>query len=424
MEFIIEETDQYIEPVIGTIYKEQSKSSVFNDQYTALDEQFIEQYDNKSNSINYPFVLPTLYANHISQMGKYLVYRIGFDGRSLVVEYGQLGGELQVYYKEIECKGRKSVYQQGYQEAKKKWSDQLKKRYRLDTTVSFDAKKNIVMLANQLKSNTAIQYPVYVQYKLDGMRFTALLDDDQDRVVIRSRVNNEFVHLNHLRTELKQLLSELPTGYIVDGELYIHGYTFQQLSSIIKSTKEIHPENCKVEAHIFDLIDTGDLQYSQRLEMLEDLLLIESPPDSGLWTDRYQYLTLVPTYTANSREEIDSIYTEALSEGYEGVMIRKMTAPYSPGRSNNILKVKPLQTDEGTIIDVVSGVGSHSDLAIFRIKDSLNIVTDVVPKGSHETRRQWLQQKDELIGRRYQIAFQERISGTNAPRNPVGIQFI
>src|SRR5690606_15203688 len=135
-----------------------------------------------SNSINYPFVLPTLYANHISQMGKYLLYRIGCDGHSLVVEYGQLGGELQVYYKEIECKGRKSVYQQGYQEAKKKWSDQLKKRYRLDTTVSFDAKKNIVMLANQLKSNTAIQYPVYVQYKLDGMRFTALLDDDQDRV--------------------------------------------------------------------------------------------------------------------------------------------------------------------------------------------------------------------------------------------------
>lgn len=217
MEFTFEETDQYIEPV--TVINTDCKSSIFNDQYTALDEQFVQDYDLKTDSIDYPFVLPTLYANHISQKGKYLVYRIGCDGTALVVEYGQLGGELQVYHKDIKCKGKKSVYQQAYQEAKKKWSDQLKKRYRLQPSVTFEAKKNIVMLANQLKSNTNVQYPVYVQYKLDGMRFTALLDD-QDRVVIRSRVNNEFMHLNHLREELEQLLKELPPGYIVDGELY------------------------------------------------------------------------------------------------------------------------------------------------------------------------------------------------------------
>lgn len=423
MDFVIEDSGDYIKPITALQDMDCSKDSIFNDQYTALEVQFVEQYDNKTDAIDYPFVMPTLYANHISQEGKYLVYSVGCNGTELVVEYGQMGGELQVYYKEIECKGKKSVYQQAYQEAKKRWSDQLKKRYRLQPSVSFDAKKNIVMLANQMKTNTVIQYPVYVQYKLDGMRFTALLDDE-DRVVIRSRVNNEFQHLSHLRTELKLLLKELPPGYIVDGELYIHGYTFQQLSSIIKSTKEIHPENCKVEAHIFDLIDTGDLNYSQRLELLEDLLLVQVEDCTDEYEDRYKYLTLVPTSTANCREDVDSMFIAALSEGYEGVMIRKISAPYSPGRSNNILKLKPLQTDEGTIIDVVSGVGSHSDLAIFRVRDSLNVVTDVVPKGSHDLRREWLLQKDSLIGKQYQIAFQERISGTNAPRNPVGICFI
>lgn len=424
MEIEYEHCDEYIEPVIkGVECEDLDKDSIFNDQYTGLDEQFIEQYDNKSNQIDYPFVLPTLYANHISIVGKYLVYRVGFDGTDLITEYGQLGGKLQLNRKTVVPAGKKSLYQQAYQDARIKWLDQRKRRYTLQPAINFNLRKSVVMLANQLKSNSRVDFPAYAQYKLDGMRFTALLDSE-GAVLLKSRENKPFAHLQHLREQLRELLHELPDGYMVDGELYIHGYTFQRLSSIIRTTNKVHEENSRVEAHIFDLIDTGSLPYSSRLRLLEETLLIDDGTGEDMYIDKYSHLTLVPTFVVNSREEIEVLFREAISEGYEGIMIRKVTAPYSPGRSNNILKYKPLQTDEGTIIDIIPGTGSHSDLAIFKVRDSLNIVTDIVPKGSHQQRREWLQTKEQLIGRRYQFEFQERIKDSNAPRNPVGLRFI
>lgn len=388
--------------------------SIFNDQYIELSEGSLEDYDRK---IDYPFVMPALFSEHVGIPERLIVYRIGFDGKNIVSEYGHVGGKLTVKRREVIPKSNRTIYQQAYQEIYRRWKNKLNFRYRTDVDSIKRKRNNMVMTANRINNMDIIEYPTYIQKKLDGMRFTAYLSDekiDQEReVMIRSRQGNFFPYLDHIRKELRDILQKLPEGYLLDGELYIHGKTFQAISSILKSRLKVHDEIHKIKAHVFDLIDQERMAYSERLSVLQEI-----------FRNKYDNVVLVETILVNNRSELEMYFKQAISEGFEGLMIRKPDSPYETKRTNNLLKLKNRETDEGTIIDVISGTGTHSDLAIFTIKDSLGIVTNVVPSSSHEDRRDWLKNKDSLIGRKYQFEFQERIKKTNAPRHPVGIGFI
>lgn len=396
--------DESLDPVTESL-----DNTVFNDQYIELSEEFVEKYSIKQDLIDYPFVLPTLYSNHVAIPGRLLVYRIGFDGLSSVTEYGHLNGNLQVNRREIVCRVNRNIYQQGYQEVYRRWKNKLSQRYRTNIEAVSCIINNVVMTANKINNSTKIDYPVYVQRKLDGMRFTAYLD--KDKVLIRSRQNNFFPYLDHIRTEMKDILQKLPEGYLLDGELYLHGKSFQAISSLLKS--RLSEKSHEIKAYVFDLIDQERLSFADRLDILDKLSL-----------ERYIHVNLVDTYWIETREELDNLYYDSINRGYEGLMIRNPDSPYETKRTNALLKLKGRETDEAIILDVLSGKGTHSDLAIFRLKDSLGVITNVVPSGTHEKRREWLKNKKDIIGKRYQFEFQERIKKTNAPRHPVGLHFI
>ena len=52
---------------------------------------------------------------------------------------------------------------------------------------------------------------------------------------------------------------------------------------------------------------------------------------------------------AADETELRGFYAECLDEGYEGVMLKDMAAPYRWKRSDAILKMKPVATEEGVI---------------------------------------------------------------------------
>ena len=58
----------------------------------------------------------------------------------------------------------------------------------------------------------------------------------------------------------------------------------------------------------------------------------------------------VKSTTANDETELRQFYNECLAEGYEGVMLKRLDTPYQWKRTDAILKLKPVATEEGVIV--------------------------------------------------------------------------
>jgi DNA ligase 1 len=65
----------------------------------------------------------------------------------------------------------------------------------------------------------------------------------------------------------------------------------------------------------------------------------------------------VPQYLAHDRGDVDSALERALGDGFEGVMLRRVNAPYKYGQSTEkegyLIKLKPMETSTAVILDVV-----------------------------------------------------------------------
>ena len=407
-------------------------TSVFNDQYESLTLEFVEQYDNGKDELESPFKLPTLYT-YTKSTGKYKVYNVGFDGKSLVTEYGQMGGKMIISRRDVVPKVKRTLYQQAYQEVHFRWNKKLKQRYTTDIDQASSLIQKQVMLANKYDSSKVTKFPVYGQIKYDGMRFIAYLE--QDKVVLRSRAGNPFENLDHISIQLEPVLRTIQCP--LDGELIVPNHDFQEVSSRIKGKTN----NDTVIAVIFDIMANegyaerwdsllkkvphlnlmGDI-FGDVLDDLKDPDISDVPDDLKDLVSNSVYL--IDNYELNNEKEINELFQDAIRANQEGIMIRSLDESYFNGRCNQVMKLKSLETDEGIILDVVDGTGSHKDLAIFVLQDSLNVTTHVVPAATVDQRRSWYIDKDQLIGKSYRFAFNERMSDTNAPRNPTGLGFV
>ena len=188
-------------------------------------------------------------------------------------------------------------------------------------------------------------YPCAVQPKLNGIRAVWLNGK------LYSRDGNEWAEsrLPHIMLHLtKHFFAQ---GF--DGELYCHGMSLQEINSrvAVKSIKP-HPDVHSIHYHIFDIPSLHP--FSGRSKFLEDLQL--TPP-----------LVLVPTYTATNSDFLDTCHGFFKNAGYEGSMIRDLTAPYGfSGNCTNkenrwpcLLKRKDWEDAECEIIGIVQGQNIH-----------------------------------------------------------------
>lgn len=398
-------------------------SSVFSDQYMTLEDDYIENYDYRSNEILEPYVLPSLFSMPLK--GKLpMVYTIGFDGKNIVTEYGRVSGKMQVNRKEVKLtRGKDNLYQQSIILIKKMYKDKKMKRYMtlekfLEEGIDMDFQKLICMTANIYKKDK-VNFKtddVMVQPKLDGFRFKAFIEND--KTVMLTRGNEVYERMENLKEEMKVFLENLPENFLSDGEIYIHGRDFSEIQSIITNSNATEEDIDSLRAYIFDIIPTKEelenYPFRKRKELIDEIF---SEHD-------FKYLIKTETHEVKSEEEIEELMEFYRKEGYEGLMIRKGTSPYHHGRSNNILKYKEFFTDTGVIIDIEKGEGKFRDQACLVIKDSLGVVTRMIHKDNQDVRKEILVNKDKYIGKRYEFSFMERNPKTNAPRHPVGLRFV
>ena len=290
-------------------------------------------------------------------------------------------------------------YEQAISEAESKFNKKKDKGY-VEDLKDLDVEVLRPMLAhNFTKRGHNIVYPCFVQPKLDGVRCLAKKIDDKT-IKYYSRMGKEFVTLEHLTSDLLNIMN---VGEVLDGEIYSHDITFQEL---IRLVKKLRPESVNLEYHVYDLVNKDT--FENRISTLASKI-----PHKGK-------IIYVKTKLISCLDDIKFMQRRYTEDGYEGTIIRNVKGLYKVnGRSADLQKYKEFQDEEFEIVGGVPGTGSDAGSVVFRVKNDKNEFS-VRPRGTMEQRTEWMDNIDKLIGRKLTVRFQG-ISEDGTPRFPVGI---
>ena len=188
---------------------------------------------------------------------------------------------------------------------------------------------------------------VFVQPKLDGHR--ALYKNG----VLYSRGGKE-INLPHI----KDFLDNLGLGDMhLDGEIYYHGKTLQEIGSLIKKPRQ--ESECLVY-YVYDIIsDKGASErvFDRTAMIVKIAEIFEDDEDSPV--------QCLKTFIVTSEEKLLAKHKFHLANGFEGTIIRHGTKPYESGkRSDQLLKLKDFSDDEFEVIDVKNGVSIVEGLVL------------------------------------------------------------
>lgn len=214
------------------------------------------------------------------------------------------------------------------------------------------------MLAHKFNDHQhKIVYPVYIQPKLNGIRgiYNHGVFQSRDEHLWKPDVLSHLVH---------ELLTCTNPDQILDGELYVHGWSLQKINGAVAVTRnEPNKFTPIVEYHVFDIIDTTNPMqtFEQRAESLFNLR-------NRITLHSLTKVRVVPTMLM-SQPQAESAYHSYRQQGYEGIMYRASDKPYGheqfcgnkDNRWNYLLKRKAWVDDEFTIIDFTSTLGEKGN---------------------------------------------------------------
>lgn len=258
-----------------------------------------------------------------------------------------------------------------------------------------EAKNEVVekpMLAKDAKKMLhRIQYPCFIQPKLDGMRCLSNV-----AFPMTSRTNREIDTLPHIKEEVMMI------GEKIDGELYAHGKTFQENISLIKKYRGGESESIKY--HVYDM--AMDAPFETRYRRLADRV------------KDMEHIELVKTIIVGDEEELRKHHAQFIEQGYEGTIIRHTDDGYKfNGRSSSLLKFKDFIDEAYTIIDVIP-LEARPDQGQYVCEMPNGNTFKAMLKGSFEYRREVLENKSEHIGKVAEVRFFE-YTDEGLPRFPV-----
>ena len=367
--------------------------------------------------------LPTLYGR--STNGKIKQWNISVlqmgDGACYIeTEHGYETGKKQLDQrfigegKNIGRANETTIYEQACSEARSAHSRKKDSGYVEDKNniPSESDGMFLPMLAHRHDKHSAkIKFPCWVQPKLDGVRMIAKKEGGV--VTMWSRKGKVIDIPNRINSQLCDMLED---GQSTDGELYVHGWTFQRIISAVKKKRD---DTDLLEYHIYDS-PHPTLTFENRTPV-HGVGSIAFPEYCQGWTIIGKNIKIVKTHDIKDQLEFDTQESIMLSQGYEGMMARNKKSLYKyKNRSYDLQKVKRFVDDEFKIIGGKDGAGREAGLIIFKCVTSDGLEFDVRPRGSHEERREAFKNIEKYLDKYLTVRYQE-LTDDGRPRFPVGI---
>ena len=355
---------------------------------------------------------PRLYAK--ASNGKIKTWMIEAKDSTMIESWGYLDGKIQEQKKEIKGKniGRANETtpeQQCELECQSKWTKKCDEQYTSDKNNIREKHEHDIllpMLAQRYQDRSHnIHFPCYVQPKLNGVRCIY-----QDGKFI-SRGGKEYTFLDHLVPYLKKLDIAIP-----DGEIYIHGMSLQQITSLVK--KDCGEATDQLEYWIYDQINKNS--FEKRIEDIDTRFEILSEGYTEKDWDECK-LNYVDTFVVNSEKEIKKYHDEFVQLGFEGVIIRNTDGLYQVDvRSKDLQKYKEFIDEEFEISGGHEGSGPDAGTVVFECITKDGKPFSARPRGTREMRRKWFADIKKMIGKKLTVRYQQ-LTDDGIPEFPVAV---
>jgi len=334
------------------------------------------------------------------------------EGAIIRTQHGYEGGKIQTadkmitQGKNIGRKNETTPLEQAIAEARSLWQKKCDDKYvpREEATQVSKRAKAVdddvpsPMLAHDYnKRGKNMQFPCFVQPKLDGTRMVAIPGHG-----LFSRNRKAYPHLEHIMEEI----SQLPDEMILDGELYSTTLTFQEIVGLVKNETR-QPNQEQIKFHVYDIIN--DRPFSTRYEELKELF--KRP---------FQHLVFVKTEVCATEEAMKAKHAEYVAEGYEGIMLRNPAGRYANNRSVHLQKYKEFFDTECEIVGFTEGDGLEKGCVIWTCITDEGKPFSCRPRGSREDRQELFETGDDYIGKMLTVRYQEK-TDDGLLRFPVGI---
>lgn len=283
------------------------------------------------------------------------------------------------------------------------------------------AKHMLAKQADKVKDSSIEKVDTWVvSRKIDGVRCSFYWKDGE--VKSASRGGGDYDPSTYQIREhpaLIKLLSENP-GWILDGELYKHGKSLQQISGAARMEKTAG--GCDwLEYYIYDVM-VPDAPFEDRLKCLTDiaeLLNLSFNPERE-WEENELRVQIVPHVLVtgkNKKEQIMELHNQYVAEGWEGCVARDASKPYKyGGRGMEMVKFKMYQDAEFEITGISEGLRPE-DMCFTLVTDD-GIEFKAKPMGSRELKEQYRANLPNLVGKLATVKY-FYLSDDGTPLQPV-----
>ena len=271
-----------------------------------------------------------------------------------------------------------------------------------------------VMLCSQFEQKlvSKINYPAYVQLKMDGMRFNAIVRDG--KCEFRSRNGKEIQLLGNLEKEFIAMAGDVDC--VFDGELLVmfegdYQFADRQTGNGIlnKANKGTITEEqaALVHATVWDAIPYAyfidgecPVPYSKRFASLE-FLVNKQTKNKKIW--------LVASEMVQTQEEATVIFVKYLAQGLEGIILKDGSGIWENKRAKHQIKFKGELECDMKIVAVEEGKGKAAGmLGAIVCESSDGIVKTSVGSGFSDAQRKQLW-KENVVGKVAAIKYNMRI---------------
>lgn len=250
-----------------------------------------------------------------------------------------------------------------------------------------------VSLAQKFDEKRAEGKRICIEPKLDGIRCLA---------IVRKSVPLLYARSGKLITNFDETigaeLSNLPDG-VYDGEIMGEDFTALMRQAYRKESIDV----TGTYFAIFDYIHLSEWDTKESFISCEERytrLLHHVMPE------RHRYLKVVDRIYC-MLGEVQDLHNKFVSQGYEGSMIKDLSAPYKFGRGYEVMKLKSFHDVDLEIESILEGTGKHKGKAGSVVVNFQGVEVQVGSGLTDDLREKMWASPEDFLGRVIEVRYQE-----------------
>lgn len=250
---------------------------------------------------------------------------------------------------------------------------------------------------------------IAITVKEDGIR-SAFIIDDKYNIKVKTRQNKPIYGLLDILKHMSIALKENNlNNVLIDGELLYSlepeldsGERYRKTVEIVNSD-EVDKKNLSFV--VFDIINLDDFQkgkgslsYDKRRKIIEETFSK---------TDKDLIRPVKKLYQGKEHSKIYEFLDEITEKGGEGVMVNIVSKPYECKRTNNLLKVKKMQTADLMVKRMEEGQGKYEGMLGLVVVDYKGNEVGVGSGFNDKEREIYWKNPDNIVGKIIEVQYFE-----------------